>query len=319
MNSFPASPASPFRRPRPSSQRVAIPPTFSAATAAATATATARRGSVRHAYTRAASVERRCRPPLPLPPPPPALSSSSSLPPLSPAQQRRRPPPLLLPSSQTRMQTPARPPARPPPPPGPTVASPPAAAPKVVSRVFCASLQDRPAWAPLVPRLLASTAAPRWERARLSAHDLAVHIDLAQPTTVRRTENDAGGVSGSGVFRFLLLAPADVGQPETTKRVQRLQLRKRGLGAAIVFLLAPSSTASTTGGAVGIGVGVGQGHKISMAAYQQLQIEKERTLTQSVNSLLDTNLPILPLTSLEALQATLAAFWSQFTGPTMQS
>lgn len=114
--------------------------------------------------------------------------------------------------------------------------------------IFCASIQERPEWAPVIPLLQAGRAEPRWGKARLSSHDLAVRIVAA--------DNHAAVNSTDDTIRFLLVAPGDVGQPEPTKRLQRLAQRKSGLGGVVVFLLSR---------------GDGEGH--NMAAYKQLQLE----------------------------------------------
>ena len=114
--------------------------------------------------------------------------------------------------------------------------------------IFCASIQDRTEWAAVVPLLQAGRTEPRWEKARLSSHDLAIRI------ASEGCDMNAGG--SSDTIRFLLVAPGDVGHPEATKKLHRLAQRKSGLGGVVVFLLSR---------------GNGEGH--NMPAYKQMQLE----------------------------------------------
>lgn len=114
--------------------------------------------------------------------------------------------------------------------------------------IFCVSIQDRTEWATVIPLLQAGRTEPRWEKARLSSHDLAVRI------ATEHSDTTAGG--SSDTIQFLLVAPGDVGQPEATKKLQRIAQRKSGLGGVVVFLLSR---------------GDGGGH--NMAAYKQMQLE----------------------------------------------
>ncbi len=122
--------------------------------------------------------------------------------------------------------------------------------------VFCASILDRPVWAPVAPLLLASRGQPRWEKTRLSSHDLAVRIVPAHLPLGAQDHQD----SPDAVFRFLLVAPTDVGQAATANKLRRLAQRKTGLGGAVLFLFPRGDSDRQRG----------LGH---VAAYKQLQQE----------------------------------------------
>ena len=191
---------------------------------------------------------------------------------------------------------------------GSTVASPSLGRPqaKIAEMIFCSSLQDRPEWAAAVPLLQATRAEPRWIKARLSSHDLAVRI--------ARLDGDKNGTdataTASNMIRFVLVAPVDVGKPDTKKRLQRLAQQKSRLGGAVVFLLSS-----------------GDGDGLDMASYNQIQAEyvssrKMDYLMPSPlliklipKSLHDTDLAVLPLTAVATLPATIAAYCSHFTLP----
>ncbi|KJR80573.1 uncharacterized protein SPSK_10625 [Sporothrix schenckii 1099-18] len=150
---------------------------------------------------------------------------------------------------------------------------------KITEMIFCTSIRERPEWASVVPIFQAVPAEPRWETARLSSHDLAVRV---------ASEGIGAGAHGSSdTIRFLLVAPGDVGQLESAKKLQRLAQRKNGPDSVVIFLLSR---------------GDGEGH--NMMAYKQLQLD-----------LRDMDLSILPLTAVAALPATVAAFCSQLTIP----
>ncbi|EFX02968.1 hypothetical protein CMQ_2897 [Grosmannia clavigera kw1407] len=137
--------------------------------------------------------------------------------------------------------------------------SPPLAPPRML---FCVSLQDRPAWAPVVPVLLTSRTEPRWQKARLGSHDLAVCMQFQKTSSQRVSSSSSATAPPSDIFRFFLVAPEDVGQLGITKRLQRLCQRKSGLGRAVVFLLQAKNASDGD-----------SSDRASMAAYQQLQIE----------------------------------------------
>lgn len=178
---------------------------------------------------------------------PSATPNARPLPALSPRPRLR---PAQAPVSTRQppaRQPPIRPPP-PPPPPQPLTPSPSRPRARITEMIFCSSIQGRPEWASAVPLLQASRVDPHWKMARLSSHDLTVRI---VPEGNIPTGNDAGDT-----IRFLLISPGEVGQEETTKRLQRFAQRKTDLGGVVIFLLSR---------------GDGEGH--NMSAYKKLQTE----------------------------------------------
>lgn len=110
---------------------------------------------------------------------------------------------------------------------------------------FCASLRRRPEWAAAVPSLLQSSS-PKWRGRPSPAHGENQGANKytykatteCRLTAVELTVPRPGTPSPDDVFSFALLSAADVGQPATDARLDRLLYAQGGRNVAVVFLAA---------------------------------------------------------------------------------
>ncbi|KAK3329347.1 hypothetical protein B0H66DRAFT_20032 [Apodospora peruviana] len=134
-----------------------------------------------------------------------------------------------------------------------------------IVNLFCSSLRQRPSWA--AAATLLQSKGGRWRETNLGQHDLELSVPQQHTGDCHR-------------FRMVLVSPADIENPDTFDRIERLSDSNGGQNGAAVFLLD------------------GDEIKDGMGSFMRLQM---RLLGKS-------NVPMMPLTSVEALPPFLETF-----------
>ncbi|POS85086.1 hypothetical protein EPUL_001600, partial [Erysiphe pulchra] len=145
------------------------------------------------------------------------------------------------------------------------------------NNMFCTSLRGRCEWNK-VPALLLATKFPKWKEHELDTFDLAL------PITSRTT-----GIGSPDFFQIILLSSVDLKESNlVSARIQRLFYRQGGKNIGIIFLLN------------------GQGQKDN---------SPKALMSIQESFLSDLEIPIIPLFSVESLEATMKVLQEQLGQP----
>ncbi|KAI1382103.1 hypothetical protein F4677DRAFT_439904 [Hypoxylon crocopeplum] len=150
------------------------------------------------------------------------------------------------------------------------------------SPLICYSLRKRPDWASLASALQQGGSSVRWKEAKLDTHDVALPL-LGSAGQSRR------------VLRAIFISPSDVGTDDCRGRIQRLSHLNGGRDIAIVFLLKQANDQISP-----------------MAAFMTFQLDLVG----------EFEMPVIPVSSVEAVPTSLMAFHHQIStnsGPRMMS